>query len=154
MVHPAVAVQSAYSMMGEPLARLTHCAAKLAWLCRIHAKAAACTRCWELAGPCDNQSLWAPLSSWDRLLGVAGGSQYALFRPSSVFFLPIWLLPLSLFHVWNCGSVGAIIGFDNAEWPKGRRLVCSLYSVNMLTRSRPPLCPFVARRSPFTTRRQ
>lgn len=72
MVHPAVAVQSAYSVMGEPLARLTHCAAKLAWLCRFHAKAAACTRCWELVGPCDNQSLWAPLSSWDRLLGVAG----------------------------------------------------------------------------------
>lgn len=72
MVHPAVAVQSAYSVMEEPLARLTHCTAKLAWLCRFHAKAAACTRCWELVGPCDNQSLWAPLSSWDRLRGVAG----------------------------------------------------------------------------------
>lgn len=144
MVHPAVAVQSAYSMIEEPLARLTHCAAKLAWLCRFHAKAAACTRCWELVGPCDNQSLWAPLSSWDRLRGVAGEAS----------MLHSVHLRHSFFLFRNCGSVGAIIGFDNAEWPKGRRLACSLYSVNMLTRSRPPLCPFVARRSPFTTRIQ
>lgn len=68
------------ALQGEPLARLTHCAAKLAWLCRFHAKAAACTRCWELVGPCDNQSLWAPLSSWDRLR-CCWASQRALFRP-------------------------------------------------------------------------
>ncbi len=69
---------------GEPLARLTHCTAKLAWLCWFHAKAAACTRCWELVGPCDNQSLWAPLSSWDRLCGVAG---QASVLSSDRFFL-------------------------------------------------------------------
>lgn len=138
---------------GEPLARLTHCAAKLAWLCRFHAKAAACTRCWELVGPCDNQSLWAPLSSWDRLRGIAGQAS-ALYsdRLRHSFFPSDFCL--CLFQVWNCGSVEAIIGFDNAEWPKARRLACSLYSVNMLTRSRPPLCPFVARRTPFTSRRQ
>lgn len=90
--------RSAYSTMGGPLARLTRGAAKLAWLCRFHAKAAACARCWELVCPCDNPStsLFLGQIVWHCwcLLGKPAWFIQRV-RPSLLFFflpdLKLWL---------------------------------------------------------------